>query len=161
MLVDGETYARLLRSRDLLATQFTQRLTLQDASREACLSPYHSQRLFRRAFDETPHDFLTRRRLEEARRLLAKGRSVTEACLDSGYTSLGTFSSRFQKTTGLSPSEYQKMMRKTFGYHAPWRVRFIPTCYLLALGVPIGEKQDWRSGDVRRSPRMEAARISA
>jgi AraC-like DNA-binding protein len=161
MPVDGELYTRLLRSRDLLASQFTRPLTLHDASREACLSPYHFQRLFRRAFHETPHDFLTRRRLEQARRLLANGASVTETCLESGYLSLGSFSSRFQKATGLTPSEYQRVMRTTFGYRAPWRVRFIPTCYLLALGVPIGEKQDWRSLDPCRSPNLKGARISA
>jgi AraC-like DNA-binding protein len=104
MLVDDTTFRRLCRARDLLAAGYHAPIPLDRAAREACLSPFHFQRLFTRTFGETPHRFLTRLRMDQARQLLAAGDlPVTEVCLEVGYTSLGTFSSRFAALTGLSP----------------------------------------------------------
>ncbi|HMC58307.1 MAG TPA: AraC family transcriptional regulator, partial [Candidatus Solibacter sp.] len=71
-LVQEETFARLYRSREFLATSFDQRLRLSEAARQACLSPFHYHRMFVRAFGETPHEFLTRRRIDRAKQLLAR-----------------------------------------------------------------------------------------
>jgi AraC-like DNA-binding protein len=66
-LVEEATFERLCRSRDFLASSLDQRLKLQDAAGEACLSPFHYHRMFARAFGETPHDFLTRLRIARAK----------------------------------------------------------------------------------------------
>jgi len=64
--------------------------------------------MFVRAFGETPHDFLTRRRIDRAKQLLARDECpVTEVCLAVGYESLGSFSSLFRSVVGRSPSEYR------------------------------------------------------
>ena len=72
-LVNDETFRRLCRARDLLAARYQSQIFLNAAAREACLSPFHFHRLFHSTFGETPHDFLTHRRMEHARRLLASG----------------------------------------------------------------------------------------
>src|SRR5712672_4400846 len=96
-LVHDETFRRLCRARDLLAAGYQSQIFLDAAAREACLSPFHFHRLFHATFGETPHDFLTRRRMERARHLLASGEmTVTEVCVEVGYSSLGSFSSKFQ-----------------------------------------------------------------
>src|SRR5437764_514754 len=114
-LVDAETFARLQRSRDYLAERFASPISLEEAARQAYLSPFHYHRLFARTYGETPHEFLTRRRLDHARQLLIAGDlPVTEVCLATGYLSLGTFSSRFHEQVGCSPTEYRRSARRFF-----------------------------------------------
>jgi AraC-like DNA-binding protein len=104
---------------------------LEQAAREACLSPFHFHRLFTSAFGETPHEFVTHRRLDLAKRLLAGGEmTVTEVCFEVGYSSLGSFSQKFHRAAGRSPTDYQREVRKVFGFRAPWHIVFLPTCYL-------------------------------
>ena len=131
-LIHDATFRQLCRGRDLLASGYQSRILLEQAAREACLSEFHFHRLFRGTFGETPHDFLTRLRMDRARQMLATERSVTEVCFEVGYESLGSFSSKFRTQFGRSPVEFQREMRRIFGYSAPWRVLMIPACYLHA-----------------------------
>lgn len=135
-LLNDDTFRRLCRARDLLAAEYQSQVPLEQAAREACLSPFHFHRLFRSAFGETPHDFLTRRRMEHARRLLAAGQmTVTDVCFEIGYSSLGSFSSKFQTMVGRTPTQYQREVRRVFGYSRPWNIILVPACYLSAYGV--------------------------
>jgi AraC-like DNA-binding protein len=134
-LLHDETFRRLCRARDLLASAYRSPVSLNQAAREACLSPFHFHRLFRATFGETPHDFLTNLRMERARRLLASGgMTVTEVCLEVGYSSLGSFSTKFQSLVGRPPSEYQRAVRRVFGYSRPWNIILVPVCYFSAYG---------------------------
>src|SRR6202522_1385749 len=58
-------YSRLCRARDYLAARFNERTSLAEASAQAGLSPFYFHRLFAEAFNETPHQFVTRLRSEE------------------------------------------------------------------------------------------------
>ena len=129
-LLHDDTFRRLCRGRDLLAAEYQSRILLGQAAREACLSEFHFHRLFRATFGETPHDFLTRRRMDHAKQLLASERSVTEVCFEVGYESLGSFSSKFRTQFGRSPAEFQREVRRLFGYSAPWRILRLPECFL-------------------------------
>ena len=129
-VIHDDTFRRLCRGRDLLADGYRSRVLLEHAAREACLSEFHFHRLFRETFGETPHDFLTRLRMERARQMLASERSVTEVCFQVGYESLGSFSSKFRARFGRSPVEFQREVRHVFGYNAPWRVLRVPLCLL-------------------------------
>ena len=135
-LVNDELFRRLCRSRDFLAAGFDQPLRLADAAREAFLSPYHYHRLFARSFGETPHEFLTRVRIDRAKELLAREQApVTEVCFAVGYESLGSFSSRFRARVGHSPSQFQQRIRKIFPAPRLAVYRFVPNCYLVRHGV--------------------------
>jgi AraC-like DNA-binding protein len=135
-LVNDDTFRRLCRARDLLAEQYQSQILLEAAAREACLSPFHFHRLFRATFGETPHDFLTRRRMDRARRLLASGEmTVTEVCLEVGYSSLGSFSSKFQSLAGVPPTQYQREVGRVFGFERPWKIMLVPACYFSAYGA--------------------------
>jgi AraC-like DNA-binding protein len=131
------TLVKLCRARDFLRDCFTEPVELADAAAEAELSPWHFLRVFRAAFGETPHDFLTRLRIEKAQDLLAiSGRSVTDVCFDVGFTSLGTFSSLFTRKVGKSPSAFRRQVRPwvtVLGRH-PWI--FVPTCFARIFGPP-------------------------
>ena len=130
-LLHDDTFRRLCRARDLLAAEYQSHILLDRAASEACLSPFHFHRLFRAAFGETPHDFVTRMRMDRARQLLAAGEmTVTEVCMEVGYSSLGSFSSKFQVSVGSAPTEYQRRFRRVFGYPRPWNIIMVPACYL-------------------------------
>ncbi len=101
------------------------------------MSVFHFQRTFASAFGETPLEFLTRRRMEEARRLLARSDTpITEVCLAIGYDSLGTFSTRFRARTGYSPSEYRRTVRRVFAVPSLAPYSYVPACFLAFHGVP-------------------------
>jgi len=107
-----ELYRRICRARDYMTAMFAERVTLPEVARVACLSPNHLLRSFRKVFGATPHQFLTGRRLQEAKELLARSElSVTEICLASGFETLGSFSSLFRKRYGVAPSQYQAAKR--------------------------------------------------
>lgn len=128
-LYDPATLARLCRARDWLAASFDRRTSLEDAAREACLSSFYFNRLFAEAFGETPHEFVTRLRIERAKRLLlADASSVTDICFEVGYRSLGSFSTRFRSLTGLSPAAFRREARRVFGFRR-WRLFYVPICY--------------------------------
>jgi len=136
-LLDDDLFRRLCRSRDYLAAGLDQPLRLADAAREACLSPFHYHRLFAQTFGETPHEFLTRCRIDYAKRLLARDHlPVTEVCFAAGYESLGSFSTLFRTMVGYTPSVYRRAIRRIFPVPARAVYRFVPNCYLLHFGVP-------------------------
>ncbi len=103
-----ELYRRLHRARDYAAALAHTPLTLDDLAGVAFLSPNHFLRTFKAAFHQTPHQYLTAKRLEQARRLLRHtDLSVTEICLAVGFESLGSFSSLFRRQIGLSPQAFR------------------------------------------------------
>ncbi len=79
-------------------------LTLEDLASIACLSPYHFNRVFRHLIGIPPCEFLSALRFQTARHLLlTTPLSVTDICFEVGYTSTGSFTSRFTQLVGLSP----------------------------------------------------------
>jgi len=97
------------------------------------MSAFHFIRRFETVFGETPHQFRTRERLTVAQRLLARGRSVTDVCLEVGFSSLGSFSTLFARKIGLSPAAYQRNLRRTV-YIPDWTPH--PPHCLLWIGGP-------------------------
>jgi hypothetical protein len=91
-------------------------------------------RVYKRAYGETPHEFLTRLRIERAKTLLARGsHNVTEACFEVGFSSLGSFSNLFADRVGLSPSEYRRYARSTISIPSAVRSLFVPSCFFTML----------------------------
>ncbi len=124
-----ESNRRLLRARDAMDRAFDRPLDLSALARLAHVSESHFIRTFRATFGETPHRYLQRRRIERAMFLLCEtDRSVTEICLDVGFTSLGTFSRTFRAVVGESPSRYRCRAR----------VPGVPTCFRMAWTRPSG-----------------------
>ncbi|MBZ0316539.1 MAG: AraC family transcriptional regulator [Anaerolineae bacterium] len=121
---------RLRMARAYLDSNYTSAITIQYVSREAALSPYHFIRLFGRVYKQTPYQYLIQRRIDRAKELLrSSDLSITEICLEVGFESLGSFSTLFRKTTGLSPSEYRKSSTK------PSQPHHIPLCVCLMHGI--------------------------
>ena len=104
-----EQNRRLLRARDAMDRAYAEPLDVRAVAAVAHVSEGHFIRTFRAVFGETPHRYLQRRRVERSMFLLREtGRSVTDICLDVGFTSLGTFSRTFRAIVGESPTAYRE-----------------------------------------------------
>lgn len=100
---------RLRRARDLIDREYARPLDVHALARSARMSEGHFSRSFKKAFGESPYQYLMTRRIERAKALLRRGDlSVTEVCLEVGCTSLGSFSARFHELVGESPSSYRR-----------------------------------------------------
>lgn len=98
---------RVRRGRDLIDRNYAQPLDVPAIAASVHMSAGHFSRCFRTAFGETPYSYLMTRRLERAMALLRRGDlSVTDVCFEVGWSSLGSFSSRFTEVVGESPSAY-------------------------------------------------------
>lgn len=121
----------LLRAKDLADGRYFEPLNVAALAAAAGLSPAHFSREFRRAFGESPHRYLLTRRLERAAALLRNtDRTVADICLMAGFTSVGSFTTSFGRTFGLSPTAYRAAFPP-----AAARAR-IPDCLLRAWGRP-------------------------
>src|SRR5215218_7732269 len=102
------TARHLLRAKDLADARYFEPLDVDDLARAAKLSRAHFSREFRRAFGESPHAYLLTRRLERAAALLrTTDRSVADVCFTVGLQSLGSFTTSFTRTYGVSPTAYR------------------------------------------------------
>jgi AraC-like DNA-binding protein len=98
----------LLRAKDLIDARYREPLDVRALARAAHLSPAHFSREFRRAFGETPHQYLLTRRLERAAALLRNtDYSVAEVCFAVGLQSVGSFTTSFGRALGMSPTAYR------------------------------------------------------
>jgi AraC-like DNA-binding protein len=123
------TYHRLLAARELLHARYREPMPLCELAAAVGLSDFHFLRAYRQAFGQTPHQHLTRLRLEQAKRALARGEAVTEVCLEVGYASLGSFSSLFSRATGRSPRAWQREVRALVSVPADLPRLYIPGCF--------------------------------
>jgi AraC family transcriptional regulator len=88
----------------VMHTHLHELLTLEDLASVAYLSPSHFTRVFHRLIGIPPGEFLSALRFQAARRLLVTtSLSVTDICFEVGYTSIGSFTSRFTHLVGLPP----------------------------------------------------------
>lgn len=101
--------ARLRRVRDRIDRDYARPLDVEGLARGAHMSAGHLSRQFKLAYGESPYRYLMTRRIERAMALLRRGdRNVTEVCFEVGFSSLGTFSTRFAELVGMPPSVYRE-----------------------------------------------------
>ena len=124
----GDVLVHLRRARDHADRHYTEPLDLETLAGVAGISKFHFQRLFKATYGLTPAAYLSQRRVERAQDLLrATNLTVTEVCHAVGFSSLGSFSSRFRELVGESPSAFQDR----YGGAAP----HIPGCYVFMWGL--------------------------
>jgi AraC family transcriptional regulator len=94
----------------LIRERYAEPLTLADLAEAAIMSRFHFSRLFRQTTGISPGRFLTAVRLHEAKRLLlTTSISVADISCMVGYTSLGTFTTRFTECVGVSPGKFRRL----------------------------------------------------
>jgi AraC-like DNA-binding protein len=130
-MVYAPTARHLLRAKDLVDRRYADPLEVDDLAAVAGLSRAHFSREFRRAFGESPHAYLLTRRLERAAALLRHtDHSVVEICFSVGLQSLGSFTSSFTRTYGMSPTAYRE------AFPPASAVAVVPSCIARFYGRP-------------------------
>ena len=131
-MLSNDVFLRLCRARDMLRDTDECPLTIDDVAREAAMSPFHFIRLFSALFGETPHQFRIQTRLDRAKHLLALGNhSVTDVCMEVGFSSLGSFSALFARRIGTPPSAYRRHVRSMVAVPGTLPHQLIPGCLTL------------------------------
>jgi AraC-like DNA-binding protein len=121
----------LVRAKDLADARYAEPLDVDELAGAAGLSRAHFSREFRRAFGESPHAYLLTRRLERAAALLrTTDRSVADICFSVGLRSVGSFTSSFTRTYGMSPTAYRA------AYPPAAERALVPACVVRAYGRP-------------------------
>jgi len=97
------------RVRDRIDREYAKPLDVEALARGIHISAGHLSRQFKLAYGESPYAYLMTRRIERAMALLRRGDiSVTDVCFEVGFSSLGTFSTRFSELVGVPPSAYRE-----------------------------------------------------
>jgi AraC-like DNA-binding protein len=121
----------LLSAKDLADARYFEPLDVDDLASAAGLSRAHFSREFRRAFGESPHAYLLTRRLERAAALLRNtDHSVADICFSVGLKSVGSFTTSFTRSYGVSPTAYRA------AYPPAADQAQVPTCVLRVYGRP-------------------------
>ena len=139
-MVSALLLPHLRQARDLADRQYADPLDLDALATAAHVSKYHFARCFAETYGEAPARYLTRRRIERAQDLLRSANlTITEVCMLVGFSSLGSFSSRFRELVGESPTEYRDRWAADGGPR-------IPGCFLFMRGIDRPARETEQSG---------------
>jgi AraC-like DNA-binding protein len=129
----------LRRVRDRIDREYAEPLNVEALARGVNMSAGHLSRQFKLAYGESPYSYLMTRRIERAMALLRRGDlTVTEVCFAVGFTSLGTFSTRFAELIGMPPSLYkERAARSTAG---------LPSCVEKKVTRPVRNREAPNTG---------------
>jgi AraC-like DNA-binding protein len=146
VLLKDEMFRRLCLARELLRDVSDPSPSIVEVARTVRISPFHFIRQFEAVFGLTPHQFRIQVRLDTARRLLALGQhSVTDVCLEVGFSSLGSFSALFTRQVGEPPSAYRRRVRATVPVPGAVAPDLTPGCLTLMGRLPRGAFRARRS----------------
>ena len=137
MLLRHDSFRKLCRARDMLVEVRDTTPSIAELARQVGISPFHFIRQFESLFGVTPHQFRIQSRLDQAKLLLAKGEhSVTDVCMEIGFSSLGSFSDLFMRRVGVSPSAYRRHARMAISVPNNYCQRLFPGCLSLMTLLP-------------------------
>ncbi|GAA2868469.1 AraC family transcriptional regulator [Actinoplanes cyaneus] len=107
--MDDSSEKAVLRAIDAMRERMGEQLTVDELARTAMFSKFHFTRLFQRSTGVSPGRFLSALRLQRAKELLlTTSMNVADISVQVGYNSVGTFSSRFSRSVGMSPTTYRR-----------------------------------------------------
>lgn len=112
----GNERPAVRRVKDFLQSCYAENVSLEELARLANLSPFHLIRVFRKEVGLRPHAYQTRLRLGCAKALLAKGNTIGEAALSTGFFDQSHFTNHFRKVFGYPPGAHLKGIRSKSKY---------------------------------------------
>lgn len=101
------------KTREFLRTNYKKKIRLIDLSKAISLSPYYLSHIFKKETGSTLFEYLTKVRIEEAKRLLENTPwNITRISFEVGCSDQSYFCKVFKKSEGISPSDYKKRMKR-------------------------------------------------
>ena len=124
---------RLSRVLDYIEANLEGDLNLDGMASIACLSRYHFARAFKQAVGQSPHRYVSAKRLELAKALLIQGnRPLVDIALALGFSSQANFTRTFTLATGLAPGQYRRELGSPYSqlWHSGRRFEVVgdPSC---------------------------------
>ena len=104
----------IIQSKLYIDKHFSENINLDKIAAKALVSKFHFIRVFKKYYGRTPNQYLQEVRIEKAKAILQKGKTIDEACNAIGFTSKTSFISLFKKMTGYTPLAYQNK-KSNFG----------------------------------------------
>ena len=130
MNLTNDIYERIAAAKVYIDENYQEPINLETISQQAFLSRFHFHRIFTQVYRSTPHQYMTRKRLDKARDLLAHNKPVTEVCNEVGFESIGSFSMLFKKEVGFAPQYYRNMAYKKKMEQLAQPRKAIPHCFV-------------------------------
>jgi AraC-like DNA-binding protein len=125
-----DLYARIVKAKLFIDDHYASPINLDKLSDEACFSKYHFLRLFKRAYNKTPYQYLSERRIEMAKeKLKTRHSTVSEICEEVGFESATSFTLKFKEYTGETPALFRLRAMQTLQMAKDQPARFIPFCF--------------------------------
>lgn len=138
MVLRHEGFRRLCDARDRLRDVGETAPSIEQLARELRISPFHFIRQFEAVFGVTPHQYRIQARIDLARHLLAAGHlSVTDVCMEVGFSSLGSFSLLFARRVGEPPSSFRRRTRAMVQVPGMPAAELTPGCLTLMAHLPV------------------------
>jgi AraC-like DNA-binding protein len=130
MNLTKDIYQRIATAKIFIDENYYESIGLEEISQQAFLSRFHFHRLFTKIYRSTPHRYLTQKRIEKAKQLLAENKAINDVCSEVGFESIGSFSTLFKKEIGFAPTYYRNIawLRKQEQKKQP--KKFIPHCFI-------------------------------
>jgi AraC-like DNA-binding protein len=130
MNLTNDIYQRIATAKIFIDENYYESIGLEEISQQAFLSRFHFHRLFTKIYRSTPHRYLTQKRIEKAKQLLAENKAINDVCSEVGFESIGSFSTLFKKEIGFAPTFYRNIawLKKQEQKKQP--KKFIPHCFI-------------------------------
>lgn len=94
---------------EYIRNNYRQKITLDDVAKAVYLSPCHLSKIFKQELGCTIMEFLTKVRIEEAKKLLRNPKyNVIQVADDLGFKDPGYFTKVFKRSEGITPSQYRE-----------------------------------------------------
>ena len=98
---------QIIQSKLYIDKHFSEDINLDKMAAKAMVSKFHFIRVFKKYYGRTPNQYLQEVRIEKAKQLLKKGKTIDEACSSIGFVSKTSFINLFKRMTGKTPLTYQ------------------------------------------------------
>ncbi len=134
-VLTNDIYQRIVNAKLYIDDNYHGPIDLDSISQQAFLSRFHFHRIFTQVYRHTPHQYLTRKRIEKAKVLLTGDKPVTEICNEVGFESISSFSNLFKKEIGFAPSYFRNMawLKKQEQLAQPKKA--IPHCFIAGFNI--------------------------
>jgi AraC family transcriptional regulator len=100
---------RLSRVKEYIEANLEEDLAITQLAKVASLSRFHFARAFKAAVGESPHQYVSARRIERAKELLIRGdQSLLNIAIALNFSSQANFTRAFHKGAGMTPGQYRR-----------------------------------------------------